>query len=278
MSKLTEIIKSVAAQSGVAETEIKDLLDNATLAAIEVPDAVSTKLTASRLSMEAAKNNPELKKHFTAQVLNGVDAGLKRTATELGFSPEDITELEGLDSTEKRVNLLTKKAQALEVAKAGKGSADVEKLNKKIEELNADILKVKADAEMALKQKDASLENERVDWSLNSILSNFEYATGVDKEINVTVGKTLVNKALQEKGLKIVRENNILSLKTAEGTDYFDNNAKVGIQDFTTKTLANAKVLKASNSSTPTGTPTRVASVEGNQIKNAASILDQLQE
>lgn len=275
MLKLTEVIKSIALQSGVAETEIKDLLDNAALESIEVQDAVSTKLTAPRLSMDAAKNNPDLKKHFTALALNGIDAELKRNATELGFTPEDITELDGLESTSKRVNTMLKKVQALEASKTGKGSADVEKLNKQIESLNADILKVKTDAEAALKQKDESLETERTDWALNSILSNYDYATGVDKDINIQVAKTLLTKAYQEKGLKITRENNALVFKTAEGTDYFDNNAKVSVNDFATKVLANAKVLKAS-SSTTSKPATQTVITNNNPIKNADSVAKEL--
>lgn len=278
MSKLAEVIKSVALQSGVAETEIKELLDNTALSSIELSDEVSTKLTAPRLSLDAAKNNPDLKKHFTALALNGIDAEIERTATEHGLSAEEISEFKKLESTTKRIGAITKKVQALTELKATKPSADTEKLNKQIEELNNQILGVRAEAENTIKQKDLSLENERIDWTLNNILSNFEYATGVDKEINVTVGKTLIGKALQEKGLKITRENNTLVLKTAEGTDYFENNAKVGIQDFTTKTLANAKVLKAS-SSTPPARPTHTPQGNGtNTIANAETVLSQLQE
>lgn len=275
--KIKDLIKSIASQSGVSETEIKTLLDNTTLDSIEIEDAVSTKLVAPRLSLEAAKNNPDLKKHFTALALNGIDAELERTATEHGLTAEEISELKALDSTSKRVSAITKKVQALEAAKVGKGTADTEKLNKQIEDLNNQIVSERNSKVSELAAKDASLENERIDWTLNSMLSNHEYATPVDKEINILTAKTLINKSIQEKGLKIVRENNNLVLKTSEGTEYFDNNVKVGVQDFTTKVLANAKLLKASNSTTTKST-TQTVSVAGNSIKNADSVLAQLTE
>lgn len=275
--KIKDVIKSIASQSGVSETEIKTLLDNTTLDSIEIEDAVSTKLVAPRLSLEAAKNNPDLKKHFTALALNGIDAELERTATEHGLTAEEISELKALESTSKRVSAITKKVQALEAAKVGKGTADTEKLNKQIEDLNNQIVSERNSKVSELAAKDASLENERIDWTLNSMLSNHEYATPVDKEINILTAKTLINKSIQEKGLKIVRENNNLVLKTSEGTEYFDNNVKVGVQDFTTKVLANAKLLKASNSTTTKST-TQTVSVAGNSIKNADSVLAQLTE
>lgn len=276
--KIKDLIKSIALQSGVSETEIKTLLDNTTLDSIEIEDAVSTKLTAPRLSMDAAKNNPDLKKHFTALALNGIDAELERTATEHGLTAEEISELKALDSTSLRTKTLVAKVKALETAKAGAGTADTVKLNKQIEDLNNQIATERTSKVSELAAKDASLENERIDWTLNSMLSNHEYATPVDKEINILTAKTLISKSIQEKGLKIVRENNGLSLKTSEGTDYFDNNIKVGVQDFTTKVLANAKLLKASSSTPAKTTTTTTSIVEGNPIKNVASVLASFKE
>lgn len=278
MLKLADVLKSIALQSGVSETEFKSVLDNPALASIEVDDIVSTKLTAQRLSMDAAKNNPDLKKHFTALALNGIDAGLERLATEHGLTPEDIIELKGLESTSKRMDSLTSKIKTLEAAKSTKG-ADTEKLTKQIEALNADILKERNDKIAELKAKDDSLETERTDWTANGILSNFEYATNVDKDINVTVAKALINKELQSKGLKLTRKDNVLSLLTAEGTEYFENNAKVGYQDFATKVVANAKLLKASNS-TPAKTPAQQRTQgtnTGNGFDNADAVIAELE-
>lgn len=278
MLKLADVLKSIALQSGVSETEFKSVLDNPALASIEVDDIVSTKLTSPRLSMDAAKNNPDLKKHFTALALNGIDAGLERLATEHGLTAEDITELKGLESTSKRMDSLTSKIKTLEAAKLTKG-ADTEKLTKQIEALNADILKERNDKIAELKAKDDSLETERTDWTANGILSNFEYATNVDKDINVTVAKALINKELQSKGLKLTRKDNVLSLLTAEGTEYFENNAKVGYQDFATKVVANAKLLKASNS-TPAKTPAQQRTQgtnTGNGFDNADAVIAELE-
>lgn len=278
MLKLAEVLKSIALQSGVSETEFKSILDNPALASIEVDDAVSTKLVAPRLSMDAAKNNPDLKKHFTALALNGIDAGLERLATDNGLSVEEITELKGLESTAKRIETITSKIKTLEAAKSNKG-ADTEKLTKEIETLNANILTERNNTIAKLQEKDNSLEVERINWTLDTMLSNFDYSTPVDKEINVTLGKSLFNKSISEKGLKVVRKDNALSLQTAEGTEYFDNNVKVGINDYMTKVLANAKVLKASNSTPAVKTPQQRTSTTqtGNGFANADAVIAELE-
>lgn len=274
---LAEILKSAAQQSGVSETELKPILDNATLSSIEVDEAVSTKLVAPRLTMDAAKNNPDLKKHFSAQVIDGFEAELYRTATELGLDADAVSEIKGLDSAFKRVSGLAKKVKDIEAAKAGKGSADTEKLNKQIEELNGQILKVREETAVQLQAKDASLENERIGLTLNNMLSNYDYATNVDKDINITLANSLIQKELSAKGLRIVRKDNTLALITSEGTEYFDNNAKVSVNDFAARTLANAKVLKASNSGTTTQTQRHQPVInKDNPIKNADSIIAQL--
>lgn len=277
--KIADVFKSIALQSGVSETEIKTILDNPAFASIEVDDIVSTKLTAQRLSMDAAKNNPDLKKHFTALALNGIDAGLERLATENGFTPEDVTELKGLESTAKRIETLATKIKTLEASKSTKG-ADTEKLTKQIEQLNADILNERNSTITKLQEKDNSLETERINWTLDTMLSNFDYSTPVDKSINVQLGKSLLSTSLSEKGLKIVRKDGILSLQTAEGTEYFDNNVKVDVNNYMTKVLANAKVLKASNS-TPAKTPaqqrTSTSTQTGNGFDNADSIIAELE-
>ena len=282
MSKLAEVFKTMVEQCGVSvsDTTIKSILDNPALASIEVDDAVSTKLIAPRLSMDAAKNNPDLKKHFTALALNGIDAGLERLATDNGLSAEEITELKGLESTAKRIETITSKIKTLEAAKAkSTPGADTEKLTKQIETLNADILAERNNTITKLQEKDNSLEAEKINWTLDTMLSNFDYSTPVDKEINVTLGKSLFNKSISEKGLKVVRKDNTLSLQTAEGTEYFDNNVKVGINDYMTKVLANAKVLKASNSTPVPKTPQQRTTHNnaGNGFDNADAVIAELE-
>lgn len=253
MTKLTEVLKSVALQSGVAETELQSILENASIGSIEIDDALSTKLMAPRLSMESAKSNPDLKKHFTAQALNGIDAELDRTMQEMGLDATIQSEIKGLDTTSKRVSKLTKKIQEIESSKA-KGNGDVTKLNEQLTTLNNELKLAKDSIESEKATLRGEFEKERIDWTFNGILGNFNYALpqGTPKEAVIAFGRTIADRGLQEKGLKIVNENGSLVLKTSENTDYFEGNVKVGLNEFVQKTLGNAKVLSVSSPQTQT--------------------------
>lgn len=272
--KLADYFKSVALQSGVTEIEIKELLDNAEFAKLEIPDAVSTKLATPLLTMESAKNNPDLKRHFTAQVLDGADSEMKTIMSSYGFDDTTVSELSKLGSY-KRIGAIAEKIKTLEASKIQGKTVDTEKLNQEIEKLNGEMAKMRDETVKQLSDKDASLETERTGYLLSGIFSEFDYATNVDKEINIQLANSLFNKEVQAKGLKVVRENNTLAFKTNEGTDYFDNNVKVPVKDFASKLLANAKVLKTSDSTqttTTTATPQFTQTANTGEFKNVADV------
>jgi hypothetical protein len=256
MTKLTEVLKSIASQSGVSETELQSIMENSALASIEIDDAISTRLTVPRLTMESAKANPDLKKHFTAQALNGVDSEMQRLMNDMGVSAEIQTEINGLDTTFKRVPALMKKIQELESKKQGAGSEDVAKMNQKISDLNAELAKTNETFANERTQLKNGFEQERVDFEFNNILGAFNYALPKETPIEAVkmFGRTIAENGMREKGVKIVKENGSLVLKTSEGTDYFENNVKIGVNDFVQKTLANAKVLSVSGTQTPPAT------------------------
>lgn len=253
--KIKELITTIATQSGVLADSpaLKSIIDNATLT-LDVDDDLAKLLTAPRMTMEAARANPELKKHFKKEVYDGIQAEVKRTAAELGLDETAISEIDTQDTDFKKIGALAKKVQALTAAKAGAGSKDTEKLNKEIEKLNEQAASIRTEYEGKLKSVNEGFETERIGLSLNNILSGYDYATPVDKDINVQVARTLVDKGLAEKGIKIVRKDNDLTFVTSEGTEYFEKetNKKVTVKDFVNKTLANAKVLKTSGG-TPAG-------------------------
>ncbi len=248
MTKLTEVLKSVAIQSGVAETELQSILENASIGSIEIDDALSTRLMTPRLTMESAKANPDLKKHFTAQALNGVDAEIERTMIDLGLDTTTQSDIKGLDTTFKRVSTLAKKIKEIESSKQN-GNGDVAKLNQQLNDLNGQLKLAKDSIESEKATLMSGFEKERIDWTFNSILGGFNYALpqGTPKEAVISFGRTIADNGLREKGLKIVNENGSLVLKTSENTDYFEGNVKVGLNEFVQKTLGNAKVLAVSS-------------------------------
>lgn len=266
--KITEVLQNFATQSGVPadNAAFNTLIGNAALASIEVDEDLSKMLTASRISMDAAKANPDLKKHFRKEVYDGLDAEILRTMGELELPDEVKTEINGESSHYKKVSLLTKKVKEIESKKVGATTVDKDKFNEQINALNTQIAAAKGAFNTEKEQLLAGFENERIDMTMNTMLSAFTYATPkeVPMDVNVTMGKTIVNGELSKKGLKIVKKDGVMKLQTSEGTDYFENNVAPSLNDFVQKSLANAKILSASKGTDTPATPAHVHQSQGN--------------
>lgn len=277
--KLKEILEKLAQRSGVNlnEEAIKKVLDNPTLATIEVDDVVSKQLTQEMLTIEAAKQNPELQKHFTAITLNGLDAELETTSTKLGLTDEDKLALKAEKSSYKRVGLLAEKIQALEAKKAGASNKDKDALSKDIEKLNADILTERTKYASEKQQLMNQFDGERTNWKLESVYGNFlpQMDEKNSAKVNLTIARTIVAEELQKRGYKVVNNQGNLSLLTSQDTEVFENNQKIDFQDFAQKTLANEKLLTVSKK-TPqqTNQPAQRQTVNNSTELNVSKYLD----
>ncbi len=218
MAKFNEVLKTMVEQSGVSVSDetIKKILDNPALASIEVDDAVSNRLTANRFTLDAAKANPDLKKHFTALALNGVDAEVSKTILELELGDEVKNEIESQDTTFKKVSALAKKVKELEAKKAGTSKVDKTKLEQEIEKLNNDIKTVK-DSYTAEKTKLlGDFENERINFEVDTFLNSFNFALPKETPAETVrdFGRSLINKAFTDKGVKLNKKDGAIVLQT----------------------------------------------------------------
>lgn len=278
--KLNEVLKSVFTNAGIniSEENTSKILDSAALATIEVEEGIASTLTAPRLSLEAAKNNPDLIKHFKATILNGVDNEIERTANEFGLTDEDKTDIKLADSSFKRISVIANKIAKLTEQKVGASKKDKEGLTKDIEALNAQIINIKkeyADKESKLL---ADFDNERMNYKLDGIYNQFipKMDERYSADINTTIAKTTVAKALQSKGLKIKNIEGNLTIVNAEDAPYFENNNKVGVEDFVSKTLANEKLLNATSkvvSKQPT-TPRTSTTTTNNGLNSSKAVAE----
>lgn len=256
--KLSEIFNTLATASGVDPNDaaLTAILGNASLASIEVPDEISNRLTAPRLTMEAAKANPELKSHFTAQALNGVDAYLEKITSEYGFDETAKSEFKAETNTTKRIALVAAKIKALEAAKVGTTGGEKDKLAKDIETLNGQLATLKESHENEKTQLLAGFEKERINYDLRSMALgyNLNLPDSLPADSKYAAVKALLDGSLTEKGVQIVRKDNALTLQTSAGTDFFDptTNQKVSVSDFFQKELANKGMLKAASATTQT--------------------------
>src|SRR3990167_981894 len=124
MANLGEYLTELAKKAGIdiEDAKLKEVVTK--VATQEIDDSIVTKLNASYMTTEAAKQNPDIKKHFTASVLNGLDTELDSILSDSEFSDDLRAQIKAEKSSYKRVPMLVKAVKELEAAKAGASKGD----------------------------------------------------------------------------------------------------------------------------------------------------------
>ena len=246
------------------------------LAATEVDDNFVSKVNEfkTRLTIDAAKNNPDLKKHFTATVLNGLDTELSNTMNELELAEEIKQELLAEKNSYKRSSLLAKKVKDLEAAKVGANKGDKAEMQKQIDALNQQILAEKTNSVNAVKAKEAEYNDRFKGMLMNQFLSAkqiVDYA----KDESYLLAKTKIMNELKSKGYNVQLENDALRLTNTDGSDVYVENKKIDFNTFAESVLANNKLIvtAAASSGTPPKTnitpPTNTNNINNSKFSAA---------
>jgi hypothetical protein len=252
---LGKLFKDLAASAGLntADDKYKAIIETDT----EVPEEIGNLIKTNLMTIEAAKNNPTLKKHYHAQALNAVDTELKERVSEFGFDEADVTKFENEQSTFKRVGMIIKRAKELEIesAKGAGNSPEVEQLKTtltqlkdKVKELNGSIVEKEGSYAAKIEAAKREASNAILDHTINAELLGKEYVNDkLDKAVNVTVAKTLLEKKLNEVGAMVIRDANgniKLVHKDAPDMDYMVQNKEVKLGIFIDQTLGESNILK----------------------------------
>jgi hypothetical protein len=255
---VSEYLLKLASMTGVSvdDENLKNLVANEDLQNIEINDELANQINGKLLTIDSSKNDSDLNKHFRATILNGLDAEMTTLMTDLEL-PDDVrNELMAETSSFKRATLLTKKVAELEKAKAGKSEGDKSTLQTEIDKLNAQILDLNTAKDTEIANINKQWESRFLDQSMTTMLSGYDYALPTSKDISLMTAKTLLNKAINDKGLQVVNDDNgsLKLVNSADGLDYFENNQKVSVSDFADKLLTEHKLLKTNNGDGSNGT------------------------
>lgn len=257
MGKLKTLFENLAKKAGADITDAEFAKTLEQLKDIDVSDEIATKIESNLYDIESAKQNYNLKSHFTALGLNGVDAQLKEALDELIEDDGIRTELFNIKSTPARAAAALRKLKELESAKAkAEGKGDDGKAKKAQEEIDKLISEFKTKEATYLSQIDAK-EKEK-----NEAISNFKedlfysglkFANDFDLETNTLVAKQKINKALTEKGAKKIfnQTTGKFEIKRAddESLDYLDErNNKTSYEDLAKEVLLQNKLLAVADS------------------------------
>jgi len=256
--KLDKLFESLAKKAGIDtnDTDFISVLDK--IKEAEVSDNIAYKLEGSLFDKETAKQDYELKSHFTALALNGVDSEIKNVIEEILADNEELkSELYGIKSTPKRAATLARKIKEIEESKAkanakGDNSKDI-KYQVEIDNLMAKLRETEGKYQSELEAERAAKYDLIAGFKEDLMLNSFKYATELPSDVNTMMAKQLLNKSATEKGAKIKynKDTGNFELKRAsdETLDWFDErNNKPSYEDFVKGVLTQNKLLAVSDS------------------------------
>jgi hypothetical protein len=277
--KFGTLLSDLAKKAGVDTTQqdFVSLLSHD----IEIPDAIATKLNQGLLNIEAAKNNPDIKKALRAEALNGVDSKINEILEELGITSDATEILEEKNSYEK-IAKLTKKVKDLESKKAGATKKeDKDVLEQKIADLNKEIKAAKDTFVAKEKEWQETRNGDLTNFEIQKKLLGKEYS--LPKEMNadlkVTTAQTAINMALTAKGYKLIRnEQGSLQIVDKDGNKaYSESHEELQVDSFIDGALAQNKLLKVNDQSQGGGNNSTIITNDGNQGKGNASIVAEIE-
>ena len=261
MINAADFINNLATNAGIAadNSDLKTLLSDARLSAINIPDAVVGGIQSAHLTIESAKANPDLIKYFRATNLDPLDKTVFSTLTELGIDEAELADLKSEKSTYNKVALAIKKVSSLKEA-AAKANAEgstgkAAEYEKQVLALNAQISQIKDAFSTEKSELVKSYDNKYKSRILNEILLGYEYASEQPKEVQLELANILLNKHLSQNKWETRLDNDNISLVTSEGTKVFDNNKEVTIKALADKIVSENKLIKVNAPPTPGKTP-----------------------
>ncbi|GEM_PF-4225716 len=240
-----DFLNNLAKMAGIPASEpaLVSFLSKAEIATATIDDTIAAKINGILLTLESAKQNPELKSYYTAQALNGLDSYIKEISEEFQLPDEIKAELTNEKSSYKRAGLLARKVKELESKRVQATSGDKDKLTQQINELNAKIAEIQNKSTNDINQLVEKHKADRIQWELNSIYNGYNYAMPLSKEANTKLAHNLLMEALEINKLKLENVDNSVRLLTNEGTEYYKDNQKISLKDFVDKTLVGHKVI-----------------------------------
>lgn len=289
--KLDKLFESLAKKAGIDtnDTDFISVLDK--IKEAELSDTLAYKIEGSLFDKETAKQDYELKSHFTALALNGVDSEIKNVIEEILADYEDVkSELYSIKSTPKRAATLARKIKELEESKAkanskGDNSKDV-KYQTEIDNLMAKLRETEGKYQSELEAERASKYDLIAGFKEDLMLNSFKYATELPSDVNTMMAKQLLNKVANEKGAKIKynKDTGNFELKRAsdETLDWFDErNNKPSYEDFVKGVLTQNKLLAVSDSNATTNSTKpllQVSQTDSSRTVDASKFLSSMDE
>lgn len=253
-----DFIAKLATMSGInpSDPALVSILSSSDFANTKIPDEITSKINQSLMTLDAAKNNETLRKHFHGEVYKGLDANLNNVIENFKLDQEIVDAINQEHKTTEKYNRLVEKVRELESKKA----ATISKVDKKeveieIQNLNNQIKDLTTRLQQAPAERDQYWSDRLKSKEIQNILTSYQFANEKDipKDVLIETASVLLNRKLNENKIRVEynAENNSIGLKTESGLDFYKDNTPVSFKSFVDSVLAENKMLNIPGANAP---------------------------
>lgn len=218
---------------------------------VDIPDDIDASIS-GLMSATEAKNNIDIKKHFKAEALDPFNNKVATWLKDNGADDDTIKAITDDQNTYNKVEVAIKKIAELK-SKQVDGKGDKAELERKINELSAQLSKAATDAanekQAAIAQIVAQYDGEFTEMEINRIISSKPLPGQFGLDVESKIAREFLNKKLNEKGASIKKIDGKLKIvaKDDETIRIFEAGKELDLDTLTDMALADNKFLKVSD-------------------------------
>lgn len=235
-----------------------DVLSKAEFANTELPESIVNALSTNLMSVEAAKNNPILKKHFVGNALDPINKGVEELLNEFGIDETAKGEILADQNTYNKYKVAVKKIAELKEKSAGStNKGEKADLERQINELNKQLSLVATETQKQVDAIKNDYENRILNREIDYTLSSKQLPGQFDRDVEVNIARQFVDKALAKKNAIIRNVDGRIAIKQKDNPemDIFENGKPLTFDALTDMALAENKFIKVSDPNNGGGTP-----------------------
>lgn len=249
MNTAGELLYAFAQALSVPPESLEAIKNNADLFKITIPKELGESYTKNFTTLDSAKQNGELKKHFYGLSLKPIDNKLDEVMTEFGLDDEAQREIKSQDSTYKRNEALIRKLYTTSQKAATATTAkDKDKFQEEITKLNSQILASQTEFQGKLAEAESKWIQKVSGMVMDSKISERNLTDQFPRDVVMMSAKGLIEKKAAEKGAKIIFDKDTMQYKMVQAAnpdlEYTENHKNVTFDDFRDTVLAENKLLK----------------------------------
>lgn len=254
-----EFIAKLASMAGMStsDPDLVSILSSSDFSNYKLPEGMTAKINSSLLTMDSARNNEGLRRHYHAEILNGLDNNLETTLEKYSIDGDIAESIRAEKKTTEKYNRLIEKLNDVYAKKASaSSSSDKQQFEGEISRLNNQIKELNEKVKQAPQERDTYWTSKLQSKAVQNMLQSYKFAgeNNIPKDVLIETASVLLNRKLNESKIKLSYDpdSDTIGLKTESGMDFYKDNTPVSFKGFADSVLAESKLLDVTGASAPT--------------------------